>query len=169
MDRLPDDNPFARIADAYASHPESLRQPLVTRAVGETIPFVATAGCYVDTYTPTRVTVSLDERRAVENHIGGMHAAALALLAETASGLVVALNVTPPGVPLLRTMNVDFRRVASGRVTATATLTEADAETIASRPVGRMDVNVRIEDASGEEPVEAVLQWAWLPKSKLQR
>jgi acyl-coenzyme A thioesterase PaaI-like protein len=163
------ENPFARIAHRYGRLPDRERRALVTQAVGEVIPFVATAGCFVEAYTNTRVAVRLDNRDAVQNHLGGLHAAALALLAETASGLVVALNVPPASAPLLRTMDVSFERFARGTVQAEATLTAEEAETIQSRPIGKVDVEVTLtapdDDAS---LVTSTLQWAWVPEKRLQ-
>lgn len=165
---MPSDNPFARIADRYASLPERLRRPLVTQAVGETIPFVDTAGCFIDAYTPTRVSVRLDNRQAVQNHLGGLHAAALALLAETASGLVVALNVPADSAPILRTMDVSFDRFTRQEAQAEATLTDADCSRIRSRPIGRVDVDVKVRSLDTEPPlVQSQLQWAWLPDERL--
>jgi acyl-coenzyme A thioesterase PaaI-like protein len=161
-------NPFVRIADRFADHPDRLRRPLVTKAVGEVIPFVATANCYVETYTPTRVAVRLDNRDDVQNHLGGLHAAALALLAETASGLVVALNVPSGSAPLLRTMDVSFDRFTRDAVQAEATLSDEEAEQINSRPIGRIDVEVRLTPPEDDTTlVSSQLQWAWLPEERL--
>lgn len=161
-------NPFSRIADRYADLPPRLRRPLVTHAVGQVIPFVATAGCFIDAYTPTRVAVRLDNRMAVQNHLGGLHAAALALLAETASGLVVALNVPPSSSPLLRTMDVSFDRFARHSVQAEATLTEEESNQIQSSPIGRIDVEVSLTAPEDEETlVSSELEWAWLPEERL--
>lgn len=163
-------NPFVRIANRYATLPERVRRPLVTRAVGEVIPFVDTAGCFVEAYTPTHVAVRLDNRSDVQNHLGGLHAAALALLAETASGLVVALNVPDGSAPLLRTMDVSFDRFAERAAQADARLTDEAAERIQSRPIGRVDVDVILTaPTSGETLVESRLQWAWLPEERLSR
>lgn len=161
-------NPFKRIADRYGGTPDRLRPPLVTRAVGEVIPFVATAGCFIEAYTSTRVAVRLDNRVSVQNHLGGLHAAALALLAETASGLVVAINVPSGSSPLLRTMDVSFDRFARDAVQAEATLTSEDADRIQSRPIGKMEVEVTL--TAPEESttlVSSVLQWAWVPEERL--
>ncbi len=161
-------NPFVDIADRYAGLSDRLRRPLVTQAVGEVIPFVSTAGCFIEAYTPTRVAVRLDNRTAVQNHLGGLHAAALALLAETASGLVVALNVPPASDPLLRTMDVSFERFARQAVEAEATLADEAAEHIQSRPIGRVDVDVRLTAPEDDETlVSSQLQWAWLPEERL--
>jgi len=163
-------NPFARIADRYANHPSHVRPSLVTRAVGEVIPFVDTAGCFIEAYTPTRVAVRLDNRKGVQNHLGGLHAAALALLAETASGLVVALNVPTGSAPLLRTMDVSFDRFSRDTVQAEATLSNDETETIQSRPIGRIDVDVTLTAPDGGETlVSSQLQWAWLPEERLSR
>lgn len=161
-------NPFARIADRYADVPNRMHQPLVTKAVGEVIPFVATAGCFIDRYTPTEVAVRLDNREAVQNHLGGVHAAALALLAETASGLVVALNVPAASSPLLRTMDVSFEQFSRQTVQAKATLTSEATDHIQSRPIGRVDVDVTLTVPDEDTTlVSSVLQWAWVPTDRL--
>ena len=136
----------------------------------EVIPFVATAGCFIEAYTPTRVAVRLDNREAVQNHLGGLHAAALALLAETASGLVVAINVPAASSPLLRTMDVSFERFARESVQAEATLTNREAERIQSRPIGKIDVDVALTVPGEDESlVSSTLQWAWVPSDRLSR
>ena len=161
-------NPFARIADRYADLADHLRPPLVTRAVGTVIPFVATAGCFIEAYGPTRVAVRVDNRKAVQNHLGGLHAAALALLAETASGLVVALNVQPASTPLLRTMDVSFDRLARHPVQAEATLSTEEATRIQSRPIGKIDVDVALTAPDDDTTlVSSTLQWAWVPEERL--
>jgi len=162
------ENPFVRIAERYADHPPPLRRPLVTRAVGETIPFVDTAGCFVEAYTPTRVAVRLDNRPGVQNHLGGLHAAALALLAETATGLVVALNVPAGSAPLLRTMDVSFDRFARDVARAEATLTPEEGERIRSRSIGQLRVGVTLTVPGDDDPlVDGQLKWAWLPADRI--
>ena len=161
-------NPFVRIADRYQDVPPRLRRPLVTHAVGQVIPFIDTAGCFIEEYTPTRVAVRLDNRETVQNHLGGLHAAALALLAETASGLVVALNVPDGSSPLLRTMDVSFDRFARDSAVAEATLTPDEGDTIQSRPLGQIGVDVRLTAPDANETlVEGQLKWAWLPEERL--
>jgi acyl-coenzyme A thioesterase PaaI-like protein len=163
-------NPFVRIADRYRDVPSRLQRPLITHAVGDVIPFVRTAGCFIETYTPTEVTVRLDNRDDVQNHLGGLHAAALALLAETATGLVVALNVPDGSSPLLRTMDLSFDRFAQDVAQATAMLTTSECDTIRGRPIGQLGVDVRLAVPDAEEPlVEGQLKWAWLPEDRLDR
>jgi hypothetical protein len=97
-----------------------------------------------------------------------LHAAAIALLAETVTGLVVALNVPDASVPVLRTLDVSFRRRANPPLRAEATLPDAEAERIRSSSIGKIDVPVTTADASDRAPIQAMLQWAWLPQRRVQ-
>ena len=165
---MPTTNPFARIADRYRDVPPRLRRPLVTKAVGEVIPFVDTAGCFIEAYTPRRVAVRLDNETRLRNHLGGLHAAALALLAETATGLVVALNVPDGSSPLLRTMNISFDAFARETVQAEATLTDDESAQVQSRSIGQIEVDVTLAAPDDDTTfVSGTLKWAWLPKERL--
>lgn len=161
-------NPFVRIADQYEEVPLRLRRPLVTKAVGDVIPFVGTVGCFIEAYTPHRVAVRLDNEQRLRNHLGGLHAAALALLAETATGLVVALNVPDGSTPLLRTMNVSFDEFARDAVLAEATLTDDESTKIQSRSLGQIGVDIVLsEPADDATLVSGTLKWAWVPEERL--
>ncbi|PSQ69016.1 MAG: DUF4442 domain-containing protein [Bacteroidetes bacterium QH_1_64_81] len=165
---MPTTNPFARIADRYRDVPPRLRRPLVTKAVGEVIPFVDTVGCFIEAYTPRRVAVRLDNETRLRNHLGGLHAAALALLAETASGLVVALNVPDGSSPLLRTMNISFDTFAREAVQAEATLTDDESAQVRSRSIGQIEVDVTLAAPDDETTlVSGSLKWAWVPEDRL--
>ena len=165
---MPTTNPFARIADQYRDVPPRLRRPLVTRAIGEVIPFVDTAGCFIEAYTPRRVAVRLDNETRLRNHLGGLHAAALALLAETATGLVVALNVPDGSSPLLRTMNISFDAFAREAVQAEATLTDDESAQVRSRSIGQIEVDVTLAAPDDDTTlVSGTLKWAWLPETRL--
>ncbi|PEN13403.1 DUF4442 domain-containing protein [Longibacter salinarum] len=159
-------NPFREILQQHRDAGEDRRAEQITRAVGSTIPFMSTAGVNIDVYTPQRVVVTLPDRPPVHNHVGTPHAAALALLAEAATGLVVALNLSDGSVPLLRSMNVDFRRMARGTVHAEAALGEETQQRITRRPIGKVMVDVELL-ADGETAVTGALQWAWIPASRL--
>ena len=160
-------NPFPRIHDDHAGLPDTERRERVTEDVHRAIPFTETAEVEVEVYTPTRVVVAVDDREALHNHVGTFHAALLSLLAETASGLVVALNVRDPAVPILRSMDVEFRRLATGRLTPEADLPEGEATRIRDRPIGKIDVEVTVSTAAGTAPIDALMHWAWIPASKL--
>lgn len=166
---MPVENVFTRIVDRCAALPEAERPAGLTQGVGEAIPFVATAGLRVEVMTPTEVAVVLPDEARAHNHIGGLHAAAMVLAAETATGLVFALNVPGASVPLLRSLGAEFRRRAEGRLRAVATLTPEETERIRTRAIGKCDVPVTLADESGEEPVACTMRWAWMPRSRALR
>ena len=106
-------NRMRRTLGKADSLPPVLRRRAVSFAVRRTIPFVGTAGVDILEVGPTRVELALVNRRGVQNHIGGVHAAATALIAETASGLVLGMNVPDSAVPVLREMRINYLRRAS--------------------------------------------------------
>ena len=161
------DNPFTRIVQRYGWLPESLRQPLISWAIGRTIRFVGTAGLDIETLTPTRVAARLANRPRVQNHVGGLHAAAMVLLVESVTGLVVAMNVPGESMPIIRTLDVSFQRRAEGALTAEATLAPEESDRIQTSPIGKIDVPVTVTDAADRAPIDCTLQWAWLPKERV--
>ena len=60
----------------------------------------------------------------------GIHAAAMALLAESASGFLVGMNVPDDKLPLIKTMKIDYLKRAQGDLTAIATLEAGQIEQI---------------------------------------
>jgi uncharacterized protein (TIGR00369 family) len=144
--------------------PAFLRGWLRERAIGRTIPFVGTAGIRIEVMEAGRVRLRLPNRRAVQNHIGGVHAAATALLAETASGLIVGLNVPDSAVPVIRSMQIDYLRRARGALRAEALLDPAQVEAIRGSDSGDIEVPVTVSDEDGEAPVACRMLWAWRPR-----
>ncbi|MFX6755288.1 DUF4442 domain-containing protein, partial [Acinetobacter baumannii] len=79
-----------------------MRIRAVSLIFGNVVPFVGTSGLRYEELTYNRVVVSVRNRRKVQNHIKSVHAAAMALLAETASGFVVGMNLPDDRIPLIK-------------------------------------------------------------------
>ncbi|MEJ2514919.1 MAG: DUF4442 domain-containing protein [Gammaproteobacteria bacterium] len=156
-------NRMRRTLGKAASLPPTLRQRAVAFAIRRTIPFVGTAGIDILEVEPDRVVLQLANRRGVRNHIGGVHAAAMALLAETASGLVLGMNVRDSAVPVLREMNMSYVARATGGLQAVATLDETARRSVQESDRGDLQVPVFVTDAAGQAPVECLMSWAWRP------
>lgn len=139
-----------------------LRQGLLRRA----IPFTGTAGLVFRELTPDRVVIALPNRRRVQNHIRGVHAAATALLAETASGLALGMHLPDDRLPLLKSMDVRYVRRANGGLLASATLTGTDIERIHREEKGEVTIRVDVRDEDDEQPVECTMTWAWVLRQK---
>jgi uncharacterized protein (TIGR00369 family) len=144
--------------------PSALRGAIITRIFGHREQFAGMAGVTIDELSEDRAVAFLSDTRKVQNHIGAVHEAAIALLAESATGAVFAMNVADSHEALLQEMNLRYRQGAQGGLRAVAALTEAARDRIATEPRGAMEVPVTITDATGEEPIRASLTWGWAPK-----
>ena len=159
-------NRLSRTVEKLDKLPSACQRAARSLAFGRAVPFVGTAGLSIDEMTHERLVVSTRNRRKVQNHIGGIHAAAMALLAETATGLLVGLNVPDEAIPLIKSMKVSYRKRTQGAMTAVATLSAEQIDKIRTTPRGDVTVAVTVTDESGAEPIECEMIWAWIPKKK---
>lgn len=163
---MPKKNRLSRIVSFLNLLPRPVRPPLLSRALGRLVPFVGTADLVIEEMTDTKVQVLLRNHRRVQNHIGGVHAAAMGLAVETASGFVAGLNVPDSRIPLIKSLKVDYVRRTKGDLTAVATLTEEQRRFIRDTEKGELEVSVRATDESGEEPIRCTAIWAWIPRKR---
>ena len=144
--------------------PSFLRPWVQSVVLRRAVPFTRTAGLDFVTLRPEQVEIDLRDRPRVHNHIGGVHASAMNLLAETATGMVVGLNVRDDCVPVAKELKMAFRRPArKGTLRAVATLTEAQREQMRAAEKGEVKVQVTVTDQAGAQPVECEITWAWIP------
>ncbi len=115
-----------------------------------------------------KVVVSMANHKAMQNHIGQIHACAMALLAETATGFVTAMNVPDSAVVLIKSLKVDFKRPTKGAMTAVATLTPEQQQLMQSSEKGETLVQVIVTDESGEAPIQCEMLWGWIAKNQLK-
>ena len=130
------------------------------------VPFTGTAGLQYVEMTPQRVEVAVANQRRVQNHIHGVHAAAMTLLAETATGMVVGMNVRDDCLPLAKELKVAFKKRAQGGLHGVATLTDDQRALMQQSDKGEVQVQVTVTDESGAEPVQCEFTWAWIPSSR---
>jgi acyl-coenzyme A thioesterase PaaI-like protein len=173
VQRIPIGDSLARMSNRLASvvHktsklPSALRVRALTAILGNVLPFVGTARVVIEEMTESRVVATLKNRRRVQNHIGGVHAAAMTLVAETATGMVVGMNAPDDRALVVKTLSLTFKKRAQGDLRAFAELTDEQRQSIVSAERGEVDVRVRLIDEKGVEPLEATMIWAWTPKRK---
>jgi hypothetical protein len=102
----------------------------------------------------------------VVNLSGGGLPSAMNLLAETATGRGVAINVRYDCVPLAKDLRMAFRKRATGALKAVATLTAEQRAALQTSDKGEVQVAVTVTDEAGVEPVECAFTWAWVPSSR---
>jgi len=143
-----------------------LRRFLLSQLFGRAVKFAGTASVQVSELNFQRAELKLCNKTKVQNHIGSVHAAAMALLGESASGFLVGLHVPDDRIPLLKSMHLDYVKRATGDLTAVAELSESQALAIRDSEKGEITVDVRILDSLSVEPVLAQFVWAWVPKQR---
>lgn len=150
---------------AHLQRVPAVWRPAVTGfLLGRVVPMVGAAGLRFELLSPERVVVSVRNRRPVQNHIEGVHAAAMALLAETATGFCVGMNLPDDKLPLIKSMKVDYLQRAQGGLRAEASLSGSQAQQMRVQDKGEVTVAVRVTDESGQAPIRAEMVWAWVPK-----
>lgn len=159
-------NRLMRLVNKTEALPSSIKTFVLSKMLGRLVPMVGNAGIRYEEVTANRVICTLRNHRGMQNHIKGLHAAAMALLAETATGFAVGVNIPDDKILLIKSLHVDYKRVAKGDLKAVATLTEAQREQILTEPKGEVLVACTVTDSSGEEPIQTQMLWAWIPKKK---
>ncbi len=159
-------NQLHAVLSKLAFLPEPLKQKAASMVFSRVVPFINTAGCEFEKLTNQEVVVSLENKRKARNHIGQIHAAAMALIAETASGFVLAMNMPDDKLNLIKSMKVNYLKRTKGKMTAVATITPEQVALMHSQPKGDITIEVHVTDESGEEPITCEMVWAWVPKKR---
>jgi acyl-coenzyme A thioesterase PaaI-like protein len=126
-------------------------------------PFAATLGAQLTEISAERVSLEVEAPQILNNHLGGPHAAALYGLAELAAvgvtlarfgDLVIKSNV----VPVVKSAEIEYLRLAKGRLTATAEFSGDEEEarsSVAARGKASVACVVVVRDSSGAETTRA--------------
>lgn len=146
--------------------PGPVRRKVLTFSAGHVGRIIRTTGIQINKISEEEVELYLPNSKKVRNHIGGIAAAIAILHAETASALVMMMNVSDDSVPVLKSVQMDFKKRISGSLKATAMLTEEQQEAIRSADKGELIVETHLVDDSGNEPVQGKFTWAWIPKRR---
>jgi len=157
-------NKMSRTVSKLNILPGPLRRQALSAVLGRIVPFVGTAGVKIEQMTGHRVVVSLRNRRRVQNHIRTLHATAAALLAETASGFAVGMNLPDDKLPLMKSLKVDFKKRNKGGLRVTASLSDEQKERMITEPKGEVSVAVEAVDDAGQRTIECEMIWAWIPR-----
>ena len=162
-------NRLSKLVKATAKLPKGIRSTLWSKAFGRIVPMVGSANIRYLEVSHAKVVVKIENHRAMQNHIGQVHACAMALIAETATGFVTGMNVPDSCIVLIKSLKVDFKRPSKGAMTAVATLTDEQQKLMQTSEKGETLVSVVVTDESNEQPIQCEMLWAWVAKSQLKK
>lgn len=129
------------------------------------VPMVRTLNLEFVEVGPERAVLRLPDQPDYHNHIGGPHAGAMFTLAESASGAIVLTafgDQLARAVPLAVRAEIAYKKLATGPVTATATLGRPAAEVVAELDAGgrpEFPVDIAIQREDGAVTGEMTVVW----------
>lgn len=137
----------------------------IAAGLRDAIPYNKYLGLEVAEVAPGRGVVRLPESPELLNHVGSQHAGALFSAGEAASGAAFLGSFAEhlgSLTPLARSAQIDYRKIARGVITATATL-GADVGELLGRieSEGRAEFPVEVELADADGQVVASMTVGW--------
>ena len=130
-----------------------------SRLIGRLAPYTGTLGARVRELGDGYARVTLDDRKAVRNHLSCVHAVALANLVELTGNLALAYSLPDDARFIVSGMSLDYVKKARGTITG-----ECRIPPIQSSMRNEYDVPVTLKDPSGEVVVNGMLRTLVGPK-----
>ncbi|OAH15489.1 hypothetical protein STSP_10910 [Streptomyces jeddahensis] len=134
-----------------------------------TVPMARTLNLEFLETSPEKAVVALPDQSDYHNHVGGPHAGAMFTLGESASGAIVLAafgDQLTRAVPLAVSADIAYKKLAMGRVTATASLGRPAADVIAELDAGQrpeFPVSIAIQREDGAVTGEMTVVWTLRP------
>lgn len=124
--------------------------------LGRTVPYSGTIKAEVLTLGDGKVTIAMNDRRSVRNHLRSIHAIALANLGELASGMAMFSKIPNSTRAIVVDLDIKYLKKARGRLIATGIANPPDVIIEPTRSI----VEAEIKDASGD--IVATINVHWL-------
>lgn len=132
---------------------------VIGRALCAKAPYFASISPRFTHFGPRRVEATVRFRRAVQNHIGSVHAIVMCNLAELVGGSCVELEVDPSLRWIPVGMTVRYERIARSDIRGVCDVTGVDLSTPGDRAVP-----VEVFDESGQRVFSADITMRLSPK-----
>jgi uncharacterized protein (TIGR00369 family) len=137
----------------------------IAQGMNQAVPFAAFLGLDIARIADGEAVVILPERAELTNHVGSQHAGALFTVAEAASGaafLGAFAERLAEIVPLARSAEIAYEKIAKGPIEATARLGVGKDDALGVLDAeGRVVFPCEIEltDTAGARVATATVQW----------
>ena len=108
---------------------------LIRAQMSAAVPFARHVGIELVEIAPGKGVATLGETATSVNHIGSQHAGALFTLGETASGAAMAgtfADLMQNIRPIASNASIEYRKLARGKITATAVTSDDPADLLAA-------------------------------------
>jgi acyl-coenzyme A thioesterase PaaI-like protein len=137
---------------------EKIRRRVLDKVMSLNIPFNRWVGLRIDEINDDRVVVLSPPTRLRENHVGGMHAACLALLGEYAAGLCVASHYGIEEYRLIiGSLNIEYHKQGKGLLRGVAHAPSTWPEVVEGE--AWIDMETKITNEKGEDVAVCKTRW----------
>lgn len=126
---------------------------LFTQIVKRMIPYTGSVSPRVEALEPGYAKITITQRRALEQHLGSIHAIALMNVAEFASGAAMTTALPPGYRGIVTKLSIEYFKKARGKVTA-----ESRPE-LPTHIEGEHDFYSDVTDATGDLVARATVRW----------
>ena len=152
-------SPLKRAAGALGSHGPG--RYLLSKMVSRIAPYFLTIRPQFERIEPGYVVATMADRRAVQNHIGAVHAIAMCNIAEFVGGTCTDLSVPDDMRWIPVEMTVRYQKLAHGTLRATCDMRDIDI----TEP-GNVVAPVSVVNEDGVEVFSADITMRVSPKKK---
>ena len=130
--------------------------------IGCVVPYSGSIGALVEELRPGFSRLSLRDRRKVRNHLGSIHAIALANFGELTTGLAAMAGMPPNTRGILRGIEISYEKKARGRLTSTCT-----SEVLAPQENTEYSLRTEIRDEAGDVVARLTALWVIGPEKSV--
>ena len=115
-------NKLSKAVNYIYKLPRSWHTFLLSKLFCSQVKFAKTCKVKVHDINEDGVVMSLANIKRVQNHIGGIHAMAAGLLAESTTGIAFGIHLPDNKIPLLKKQSIAYKRRMQGALKAHAKL-----------------------------------------------
>lgn len=148
---------FAQIAEL----PADQQMAATNMALRMAVPFLATAHVTFEKVAEQEWIAHVPNEAELRNHLGQVHAGVMITVAESVAVTMMGLSLPEERLPLVKSIDARFVRRSSGKITATARLSDAQLHQIKTEPKGEIAIEVDVRDETGEQPILVTVVPAW--------
>ncbi len=147
---------------------------LLNRLLGRVVPFNRPHGFSIDRIEENKIVTRAPYRRINHNHIRGIHACAIATIAEFSSGLALLSKLDPRKYRLIMArLEIDYLFQARQEILATTTLDMQQVVQQLIKPLQEADAvsftqETQVSDRQGHEIAKARITWQIKPWAKVK-
>jgi acyl-coenzyme A thioesterase PaaI-like protein len=132
---------------------------IFSRLVGQMAPYTGSIGAHVESLERGRAVVTLEDRRAVRNHLRSVHAVALVNLAELTGNIALTYSLPDDARFIVAGLSIEYLKKARGKITG-----RCECPVPESSERREYEVPVTMEDSSGTIVARATLRSLVGPK-----